>query len=242
MPTSQASPPVVTQAAATQPAAEMVTLPDHWPAQIDILKGCETMSTGAATLLVIAGIVYLLYGFAFFKWLVMLNAAVLGAMVGLKLGHAYDAAIPCAIVSGFLAAAITWHSMKYSVAIMGGIFGAVLGASLWHAFDLDAQYAWSGAGMGLILFGLLAFIVFRESLMMYMSLQGSVMLVFGILGLIYKLNDVGPVITNKATVTPFLLPLAIFIPAIIGIIYQQQTTPIAPPGGPPAGGAPAVKK
>jgi hypothetical protein len=64
MPTSQASPPVVTQAAATQPAAEMVTLPDHWPAQIDILKGCETMSTGAATLLVIAGIVYLLYGFA----------------------------------------------------------------------------------------------------------------------------------------------------------------------------------
>jgi hypothetical protein len=230
-----------TAAATTRPvAAELVRVPDHWPAQVDILNGCETMSTGAATLLVIAGIVYLLYGFQFFKWLVMLNATALGAIVGLKLGHAHDAGLPCAIIGGFVAAAITWQSMKYSVAIMGGLFGAVLGASIWHAFGFDATYAWSGAGMGLILFGLLAFIIFRESLMMYMSLQGSVMLVFGILGLIYKLNDVGRVITEKTSVAPFLLPMAIFIPAIVGIIFQQQTTAV-PAGGPP-GGAPAVKK
>ncbi len=87
--------------------------------------------------------------------------------------------------------------------------------------------------MGLILFGLLAFIIFRGSLMMFMSLQGAVMFVFGALGLIYKLKDVGPVITAKMTIAPFMLPMAIFIPAIIGIIYQQQTS-IAGAPPPPA--------
>ncbi len=216
--------------AATQPARGAIGLPARWPATIDLLKESETMSSGMAALLIVAGLVYLLFGFSFFKWLVTLNAAVVGAWIGMVAGKPADAAIPCAIIGGFLAAAVTWPTMKYSVAVMGGLFGAVLGASLWQTVGLDSQFAWSGAGMGLILFGLLAFIIFRGSLMMYMSLQGSVMLVFGALGLIYKLKDVGPALTAKMTVAPFLLPMAIFIPAIVGIIYQQQTNPA---GGPP---------
>jgi hypothetical protein len=227
--------PALLAGATTQPgtprAGALATLPEHWPAQIDLLKECETMSSGIAALLIIAGLVYLLYGFQFFKWLVTLNALIMGAWIGAKLGKQADAMIPCAIIGGFIAAAVTWPTMKYSVAVMGGLFGAILGASVWQTVGLDPAFAWSGACMGLILFGLLAFIIFRGSLMMYMSLQGAVMFVFGALGLIYKLKDVGPVITAKMNVAPFLLPMAIFIPAIVGIIYQQQTT--APAGGPP---------
>lgn len=219
--------------ATTQPARMGFGVPPHWPATIDLLKEAETMSSGIAALLIIAGVVYLLFGFSFFKWLVTLNAAVVGAWIGATIGRGADAAVPCAIIGGFIAAAVTWPTMKYSVAIMGGLFGAILGASVWQTIGLDSQFAWSGAGMGLILFGLLAFIIFRGSLMMYMSLQGAVMLVFGALGLIYKLKDVGPTITAKMTVAPFLLPMAIFIPAIIGIIYQQQTNPAG--GAPPPG-------
>jgi hypothetical protein len=217
-------------APATQPnQAAIITVPQRWPAQVDLLKESETMSSGVAALLIVAGVVYLLYGYQFFKWLVALNAALAGACVGAILGQNANAAVPCAVVGGFIAAAITWPTMKYSVAVMGGLFGAVLGASIWQTVGLDMHFAWSGAGMGLILFGLLAFIIFRGSLMMYMSLQGAVMLVFGVLGLIYKLNDVGPAITSKMTVAPFLLPMAIFIPAIVGIIFQQQMNPVMGP-------------
>ncbi len=219
--------------AASQPVATaMLSMPDRWPGQVDILKECQSMPTVLAVFLIIAGLTYLLWGFRYFQWLVLLNATILGGLVGYKLGIPYDAAIPCAIIGSFIAGAITWQSMKYSIAVMGGLFGAILGASLWRAAGLEPAFAWSGAGMGLILFGLLSFIIFRESLMTYMSLQGAVMIVFGSLGLIYKMNEVGPILTEKLNVTPFLLPMAIFIPAVVGIIYQQQTT-AAPEGGPP---------
>jgi len=74
---------------------------------------------------------------------------------------------------------------------------------------------------GLVGFGLLSFILFRGSVMMYMSLQGSVMLIFGILGLVYKYKELGPQVTENMTLKPFLLPLAIFIPALLGLVYQQ---------------------
>ena len=111
--------------------------------------------------------------------------------------------------------------MKYAVAFMGGVFGALLGASLWRAVGLEPYLSWAGAMTGLVLFGLLSFILFRGSVMMYMSLQGSVMLIFGILGLIYKYQDIAPKVTENMTLKPFLLPVAIFIPAVLGLIYQQ---------------------
>jgi hypothetical protein len=69
--------------------------------------------------------------------------------------------------------------------------------------------------------------------MMYMSLQGSVMLVFGLLGLIFKYPDLAPKVLAQATSRPFLLPICIFVPALVGLIYQQSawaSAGTAPPG------------
>jgi hypothetical protein len=144
-----------------------------------------------------------------------------GALIGQRAGNA--AAGAC--VGAFLAAALSWPLMKYAVALMGGTFGALLGASIWHAFGLERHLAWSGALCGLILFGLITFIVFRGSVIMYTSLQGSVMLIFGILGLIYKYQDVAPKVTEHMTLKPFMLPIAILIPALLGLIFQQTRYP-----------------
>ena len=85
----------------------------------------------------------------------------------------------------------------------------------------DPNFAWAGALCGLVFFGLLSFIVFRGSVMMYMSLQGSIMLVFGVLGLIYKYQSIAAQVTNSLTLKPFILPAAIFIPALFGLLYQH---------------------
>lgn len=206
-------------------------VPNHWPVQADLISWCQSMGPGLATLLIILGVVYLLFGFYMFKALVVLNAALMGAWIGIALGERTGAAVPGGILGGFIAAALALPFMKWAVAIMGGLFGAALGGAIWRTFNLDPQFVWAGAMLGLISCGLLCFIVFRGSVMTYMSLQGSVMLVIGILGLIYKYDNLAPKLTTWMQIKPFLLPMAIFVPAVLGIMYQQTW-----------GAAPAPKK
>jgi hypothetical protein len=217
---------------AAQVASHWPQLPHQWPAQTDLLTWAQNMGALTAALLVIAGVVYLMYGVFAYRMLVTLNASVMGAYVGGLLGERAGNATAGAMIGGFAAAALSWPMMKYAVAVMGGIFGMLLGASIWRAANQDPHYAWSGGMMGLIFFGMLSFMIFRGSIMMFMSLQGSVMLVFGALGLIYKYQDLGPRLTEQLTARSFVLPMIVFIPATLGLIWQQ--THYGAPGGGPA--------
>ena len=197
--------------------------PRHWPAQADLLVWCQEMGAALALMMVLLGVVYLLFGFYLFKPLVLLNAAFVGAMTGVYLSQSFGGPLPCGILGGFVAAAITYPLMKWAVAVMGGLFGAVLGLTVWRTFGLEPGFSWTGGMMGLIACGLLCFIIFRGSVMTYTSLQGSVMLVFGILSLIYKYQWFAPTVTQSLQVKPFLLPMTVFIATILGLIYQQNS-------------------
>ena len=154
----------------------------------------------------------------------------MGASIGATTGNS-ETSVVCGLIGAVVTAAVCWPTMKYAVALMGGAFGALLGASLWHTVDLDPQLVWAGAMVGLVGFGLLAFILFRGSVMMFTSLQGSFMLVFGILGMIYKYQDVAETVSKHLKVEPFLLPAAICIPTVLGLIFQQHHAPVASAGG-----------
>ena len=154
----------------------------------------------------------------------------MGALTAALLGEKAGNATAGAMVGGFAAAAATWPMMKYAVAVMGGVFGLLLGASIWRAAGLQPTYAWSGGLTGLVFFGMLSFLLFRGSIMMYTSLQGSVMLVFGLLGLIYKYQEIAPKVSDNLSARTFILPLCIFVPATLGLIWQQTQYPA--PAGP----------
>ena len=68
--------------------------PDHWPAQGDLLTWCQQIGPGTATLLVLMGIVYLRFGYNIFKALVMLNAALVGGMIGAMIGEKTSFTVP----------------------------------------------------------------------------------------------------------------------------------------------------
>jgi hypothetical protein len=201
------------------------TFPTHWPGQMDLLEWCQTMSPGMAAGLVVAGIVYLLFGYYLFKLLITFNAAFIGAYIGVAIGSRFDGAVAGGILGAFICGAIAWPLMKWAVAVMGGIAGALIGAAMWRTFGLDANFAWAGGMTGLVFFGLLSFILFRGSIMMYTSLQGSVMLVFGLLGLIYKYQQVAPKVTDGLTASAMIMPMVVLIPAILGLIFQQANYP-----------------
>ncbi len=168
----------------------------------------------------------------------IINAIVVGAVIGAVVGDKFDAAVPVAVVGAVLGAAVTWPTMKYAVAVKGAAFGMVLGATVWHSIGLDPKFAWSGAAIGLVTCGLLCFIIFRGCVVMFTSLQGSVMLILGLLGFIMKYEDASPHVGRYLALKPFLLPLSIFIPTVIGMMYQQAT-PAAPK--PPSAPAPPKK-
>jgi hypothetical protein len=208
-----------------------MSVPDHWPGQIDLLTRAQNMGPATATILVLGGIVYLMWGVQYYKWLMTLNAALMGAFAGLCIGMKTDAQLVGAVVGGFAAAAITWPLMKYAVAIMGGLFGVALGASVWRLTNLDPKFAWAGGLTGLVTLGMLSFIIFRGSIIMFMSLQGAVMLVFGVLGLCFKYQNIAGSIHTSMSAKPFLLPIVIFVPMLCGFIYQQTRGGPATAGG-----------
>jgi hypothetical protein len=213
-------------------AGDTPAMPAHWPAQGDILEWCRVAGPGLAVVLILAGIVFLLFGYSIFKVLVTLNAAILGGYVGAMLGDKSGVAVPAGIVGAMLSGTAAWPTMKYSVAIMGGLFGMVLGVTFWRLANLNPDFGWSGGMTGLVFFGLLSFLLFRECIMTYTSLQGSVMLVFGILGLLLKYQDVADPLNHHFQLKPFLLPLAIFIPTLGGFIYQRATISGPAPAAP----------
>jgi hypothetical protein len=208
-------------------------VPKHWPAQTDLVTWCRDMNAANAALLVMFGLVYLFYGFYLYRYLVMTNAAWIGGWIGYVLSRHSGSQALAVVTCAFIAAAVTWPTMKYSVAVMGGLFGALFGAAVWNSAGLDQHFAWAGALSGLIGFGMLSFIIFRGSLMMYKSLQGSVMLIFGLLGLLCKYQSVGPTVTSHIKMQPIILPMAILIAMVCGIVYQHANHP-TPSGAPPA--------
>ena len=215
----------------------------HWPGQRDLLTYCQGMGPAVAAMLIVGGLVYLLYGMRWFKTLVVLNAAAVGAILGGAVGYQGGAAIPGAVVGAVLAGVITWPMMKWAVAIMGATTGALLAATVWRVAGLDPAFTWAGALTGLVGGCLMCFILFRGCVMTYTSLQGSVMVIFGVLGLLFMYRDLGPRIGKYLAVKPYFLPLCIFIPTIMGIIYQQYTTaPVDAGGGGGGGGGAATPK
>src|SRR6185312_2478918 len=166
------------------------------PAQMDLLTACQNLGPGEACILVLLGIVYLMFGYSIFKALVTLNAMAAGAYLGALLGKSSNAVAAGAMIGAMIAGAITFPLMKYAVMIMGGIFGAALGASLWRQANLQPELAWAGALSGLIFFGMLSLVLFRGSVILYTSLQGAVMLVFGVLSLLYKYQSIGTEVTD----------------------------------------------
>src|SRR5947209_16537872 len=120
----------------------------HWPAQADLLSICYKMGPGEAALFVILGVVFLLFGINIYKFLVMLNAALAGAVIGGWLGDRAVNSSVGAAVGAFVAAACSWPLMQHAVAITGAVIGAVVGASAWRVAGLHPQFFWAGAMCG----------------------------------------------------------------------------------------------
>ncbi len=204
-------------------------MPHHLPAMGDLLDFCYHMGPAEAAVFVIFGVVFLLFGINIYKFLVMLNAGLVGAGIGAFFGDKAGNAQVGAVTGGFIAAALSWPLMKHAVALLGAAVGLFLGASIWRVAGLEPDLVWAGAITGAIAFGMLSFILFRGCVMMYTSLQGAMMLVMGVISLVYKYPDLAPKVSSTMSAKAYILPVAVLLPALCGLIFQQSPSAAKPP-------------
>lgn len=221
------------------PAADFLNKLHQWqmPSQNEFVSYLTNLGTVQSVILLACGLVYLLYGWKVFRVLVMVNAALLGAALGSKLGmtlQGQNMPLFCGLAGAVVLGAMSWPLMKYAVCLMGGLAGAFLGFAVWNSITKAAgatainNYAWVGALLGLIVMGLLAFIVFRVTIVIFTALQGSLLTVSGLVALLMLSDSLKGNILRALNDNPHLLPLLVFVPAIIGIVFQMTTSDKGP--------------
>lgn len=216
---------------------KQIHMPKSFPETGDLLSFCFKMGPGEATIFLVAGVLMLLFGINLYKGVVVINAALLGAAMGAFVGDKAGNEGVGGVIGAFTMAAIAMPLIKHAVAIMGAMIGAVVGAGLWRLFAMHQQdLYWVGAMLGAITFGMLSLLIFRGCIIMFTSLQGAAMAIVGLLGLLLKYKEFAPQMNQILTAKSFILPLAIFVPALVGLIFQQM-----PAGAAAAAKAPAKK-
>lgn len=195
----------------------------------ELIEALKAMHLGHGIVLAVAGLFYLFIGWKLFKPLVMLNAAILGAVLGgaatVQLGvgeYWWVGALALGCVLGLVA----WPMMKLFVALFGGALGAALGFSAFESVvgtlgrgDL-LPYAWIGAVVGGLFLALLAMLLFQGAVMFATSLQGSGMFACGLLCMLFKAPNIEEPLTKALQTHPPALLLCVVGLSAAGLVVQ----------------------
>jgi len=182
--------------------------------------------------LVFAGVIYLVFGWKMHKALVVLNAAAIGGLGGAMISHASgthgNGVVLFSAGAGALMLGLLALPLKHGVvSLTGVVVGAILGYVAWsYAADVFdggrlVPYAWAGALIGLVAFGMLAYVNFRLAVMIVLSVQGAMMAVAGGLSLLMLHDQARENIHWAAGHNMHLLATVAIAPAVVGFAVQH---------------------
>jgi hypothetical protein len=206
-----------------------------------VVDHLKTLSVVWAVVFIIVGVLCLLNGAKFYRVATVGIALVMGLFSGYWLGEKIGNPLIVAGCCGVLLAVIVFPLIKYAVAVFGGLTGAFIGANLWAGFahainkgaetQIPADAYWIGALVGLLICGMLAFILFKLSIELFTSVSGSTVAMLGALALLLSFEPWQESVTQGLTANQLIIPLLVFVPAIIGLILQETFAASNPAAG-----------
>ncbi|MCX5661647.1 MAG: hypothetical protein NTW19_18370 [Planctomycetota bacterium] len=234
---------------AFEAATQIFSRPDTLAYPTDVMNTLTQLSLVWACVLVAAGLLCMYHGFKYYRVVTIVMALLIGGMIGYALGHRYNAQVIVSACCALLFAVACWPFMKYAVAIVGGLVGSFVGANAWTAIDAAIHTPegpanpanahgpyWVGALLGLVIVGMLAFIVFKISVVFFTSISGATLAMFGVMAILLHIPQWGTSIQSEFKGNAIVLPLLVIVPAIVALILQE-----AKPDGSHAGPKPAAK-
>ncbi|MFW6059493.1 MAG: DUF4203 domain-containing protein [Phycisphaeraceae bacterium] len=206
-----------------------------------LIEQLQALSVIWAIVFMIVGVTCLLNGYKFYKIATVMLALLIGAFAGYWLGQHIDAPFILAACLGLLMAVMALPLMKYAVALLGGLAGAFIGANLWTGFAaalnktaetaLPTDAYWVGALIGLLVCGMLAFILFKLSIVLFTSVSGSTIAVLGGIALLLSFEPWRESVAQGLSANQLVIPLLVLVPAVIGLIVQEAWSPQAKADG-----------
>jgi hypothetical protein len=185
---------------------------------------------GMAVVQTLIGLVYLLWGWRIFNIVVMLQAAIFGAilgafgagLLGTHLGFSSGVTLACmaggAVVTAAALVVIAKYLYRFLFAIQAGFFAAaVLVVALGETgLKIQPVVAFIGAVIVLIATAVLVYRKFAVTVMAVMSLQGAVLTVAGVSMLI------AAALESNHAVRPTVALIAVAVLATPSFLYQRS--------------------
>jgi hypothetical protein len=169
------------------------------------------------------GIVCLLYGWRIYKVLVSISFGLFGLSIAILANKYIEGVIVwLALVFVVLFTVLSMPLMKYGVVILSAAAGGILTAGGWIAAGFPDQYIWAGALVGVIACAMISFIVFKVSVMLFTSFDGSILLSAGVLAIMYQHIIEGEKLKQIVFEQKWFLPLILLIPMGLGIYLQHK--------------------
>ena len=86
--------------------------------------------------------------------------------------------------------------MRYGIAVLGALAGALFGAAVWRFATLPDPLIWAGGLASFIAGGLLSFSSSRAAIMLFTCIEGSALVVAGMLALLHDYPQMTEGLTN----------------------------------------------
>lgn len=201
------------------------------PPREEVVKRITELSPTHAAVMLVAGLIYLLQGWRVFKFLVVVNAAIAGMLIGSIVGATQSQAwsLYGMLIGGGVLALLCWPLMRLAIALTGALAGGAAGLGVWDYVagwhPTIEPYTWVGGVGGALILGVLAFCLFRLVVIVITALQGSALTVGGILALALMEPHIRKPLQNALENNEHLLPALLAVPAFIGIIAQTVFAP-----------------
>ena len=197
--------------------------------RLDILNHPEELLTALsnlhvvwASIFVVVGALCILNGYKWHKKVVIV-CAFLG---GLGLGHMLSKQMGNSRIVmgalGLLCAIVAAPLLRFAVAIFGALTGAFIGANVWTAFSDTPEAHLAGAAMGGIALGLATFIMFRLVVVIFTSIGGAALAVFGGITLLLHVPAWSESVQTSLIANQLLLPLIVTVAAVTGFVFQHS--------------------
>ena len=185
----------------------------------------DTVSSIQALGAITIAVIFILYGWRLFRLLVALNFLYLGMYLGRYAGsqsNQPNIILLCGVLGAIFCLSMTYPFMKYCVAILGGMAGAAIGGALWKGFAGMDNLILAGALAGMVAGAFLAFSSFKYTVMMFTSVQGSTMLIVGIMAILKNQTPFASVMKQYLIDMPMNLPALLLCSVIMGIFIQKK--------------------
>jgi hypothetical protein len=180
------------------------------------------------------GTVCLFYGWRVFKILVTICFGLLGLCLGawanaeLIHGNGIWLSLICAVFF----AALSIPFMRWGVTVLGALSGGILLSGVWLAASLPENSIWMGTVFGLVVGGMVSFIIFKIAVILFTSLGGSVLLAMGSLAILYNEQVVkSKELEDFVLQHPWFLPIFLLAPLGLGVYLQYRASKGAPEFG-----------